>query len=310
MVCVFPQRLRALGCWKYEGRGGQPLGRVPPADESLRGGLPRDPARRPLTDLHPPSSSRPGRGSASPSGTSATTCAATETSSPRRSSCRTASPSSACRRTSAARSRCGYECDLDETPGVPRGTPYQRVQRGIDYNHLRIGPEGWGRAGTGVPAPRRRRHPACHASTHRARTSLPFRGARVAQPASTRATWRTRRNSGATVMSRRSPRKDPPRADAGASVPAAGGDRNRGEGRAPRGCWPRRSERTPSSKAAKASRPASPPGSPEMVPGPCRTRSPPSATRCARRRRRCCRGREARRALGGGDPSQGRGRTR
>lgn len=45
---------------------------------------------------------------------------------------------------------CGYECDLDETPGEYGGTPYQRVQRGIRYNHLGIGPEGWGRAGADV----------------------------------------------------------------------------------------------------------------------------------------------------------------
>lgn len=45
---------------------------------------------------------------------------------------------------------CGYTCELDETPGVYDGTPYQRVQRGRVYNHLGLGPEGWGRAGTDV----------------------------------------------------------------------------------------------------------------------------------------------------------------
>ena len=45
---------------------------------------------------------------------------------------------------------CGYTCDLDETPGVFDGTPYQRVQRNRVYNHLGLGPEGWGRAGTDV----------------------------------------------------------------------------------------------------------------------------------------------------------------
>lgn len=45
---------------------------------------------------------------------------------------------------------CGYECDLDETPGVFEGVPYKRVQRKIQYNHLGIGPEGWGRAGSDV----------------------------------------------------------------------------------------------------------------------------------------------------------------
>lgn len=45
---------------------------------------------------------------------------------------------------------CGYTCDLDETPGVFDGIPYQRVQRNRVYNHLGLGPEGWGRAGTDV----------------------------------------------------------------------------------------------------------------------------------------------------------------
>lgn len=45
---------------------------------------------------------------------------------------------------------CGYTCDLDETPGVYDGVPYTRVQRNRIYNHLGLGPEGWGRAGTDV----------------------------------------------------------------------------------------------------------------------------------------------------------------
>lgn len=45
---------------------------------------------------------------------------------------------------------CGYTCDFDETPGVLDGVPYARVQRNRVYNHLGLGPEGWGRAGTDV----------------------------------------------------------------------------------------------------------------------------------------------------------------
>ena len=45
---------------------------------------------------------------------------------------------------------CGYECELDETPGTFNGVPYDRVQRDRVYNHLGLGPEGWGRAGTDV----------------------------------------------------------------------------------------------------------------------------------------------------------------
>lgn len=45
---------------------------------------------------------------------------------------------------------CGYECEVDETPGTFEGVPYDRVQRGRVYNHLGVGPEGWGRAGTDV----------------------------------------------------------------------------------------------------------------------------------------------------------------
>lgn len=45
---------------------------------------------------------------------------------------------------------CGYECDLDETPGEHDGVAYQRIQRKIRYNHIGLGPEGWGRAGADV----------------------------------------------------------------------------------------------------------------------------------------------------------------
>lgn len=44
----------------------------------------------------------------------------------------------------------GYECDLDETPGVFQGEPYDRVQRNRRYNHVGLGPAGWGRAGSDV----------------------------------------------------------------------------------------------------------------------------------------------------------------
>jgi hypothetical protein len=44
----------------------------------------------------------------------------------------------------------GYECELDETPGTFNGKPYARIQRDRVYNHVGIGPEGWGRAGTDV----------------------------------------------------------------------------------------------------------------------------------------------------------------
>jgi hypothetical protein len=45
---------------------------------------------------------------------------------------------------------CGYECDIDATPGVWNGQVYDVVQRKIIYNHVAIGPEGWGRQGATV----------------------------------------------------------------------------------------------------------------------------------------------------------------
>jgi len=46
---------------------------------------------------------------------------------------------------------CGYDCDVDPTPGVtPEGERYDAVQRGIRYNHVALGPRGWGRAGAQV----------------------------------------------------------------------------------------------------------------------------------------------------------------
>lgn len=43
-----------------------------------------------------------------------------------------------------------YHMELDETPGVWRGQPYDAVQRSIRYNAAGLGPKGWGRAGTDV----------------------------------------------------------------------------------------------------------------------------------------------------------------
>ena len=45
----------------------------------------------------------------------------------------------------------GYHVDLDLTPGTtPDGQPYDAVQRRIRYNHVAVGPSGWGRAGPTV----------------------------------------------------------------------------------------------------------------------------------------------------------------
>lgn len=43
---------------------------------------------------------------------------------------------------------CGYTCEVDPTPGeTPAGERYDAVQRSIQYNHVAVGPAGWGRAG-------------------------------------------------------------------------------------------------------------------------------------------------------------------
>lgn len=44
----------------------------------------------------------------------------------------------------------GYSTRLDETPGEWNGEPYDAIQRDIVYNHLGIGPKGWGRSGSEV----------------------------------------------------------------------------------------------------------------------------------------------------------------
>lgn len=45
----------------------------------------------------------------------------------------------------------GYEVELDPTPGLsPEGERYDAVQRNIRANHVGLGPEGWGRAGSEV----------------------------------------------------------------------------------------------------------------------------------------------------------------
>lgn len=46
---------------------------------------------------------------------------------------------------------CGYRCRLDWTPGeTPDGQKYDAVQRDITYNHVALGPRGWGRQGRDV----------------------------------------------------------------------------------------------------------------------------------------------------------------
>lgn len=45
---------------------------------------------------------------------------------------------------------CGYTRDYDPTPGEYRGERYDGVQRNIRYNHVGLGPVGWGRAGAHV----------------------------------------------------------------------------------------------------------------------------------------------------------------
>lgn len=45
---------------------------------------------------------------------------------------------------------CGYSCKIDETPGEFEGERFDVRQRSIRYNHVALGPKGWGRAGDEV----------------------------------------------------------------------------------------------------------------------------------------------------------------
>lgn len=44
----------------------------------------------------------------------------------------------------------GYQCSVEMTPGVWNGKKYDGIQRSIRYNHVGIGPAGWGRQGSDV----------------------------------------------------------------------------------------------------------------------------------------------------------------
>jgi hypothetical protein len=45
----------------------------------------------------------------------------------------------------------GYSCDIEPTPGVsPEGERYDSIQRNRVYNHVGLGKENWGRAGSSV----------------------------------------------------------------------------------------------------------------------------------------------------------------
>jgi hypothetical protein len=45
---------------------------------------------------------------------------------------------------------CGYTCTLIEQPGTYQGERYDAEQTAIVYNHVGLGPRGWGRAGADV----------------------------------------------------------------------------------------------------------------------------------------------------------------
>ncbi len=45
---------------------------------------------------------------------------------------------------------CGYSCLVVDEIGEYDGIPYTRKQVAIEYNHVGMGPEGWGRAGSAV----------------------------------------------------------------------------------------------------------------------------------------------------------------
>jgi len=45
---------------------------------------------------------------------------------------------------------CGYECDVEPESGTYQGEKYDFVQKNIRYNHVGLGPKGWGRAGPDV----------------------------------------------------------------------------------------------------------------------------------------------------------------
>lgn len=45
---------------------------------------------------------------------------------------------------------CGYTAKIDPTPGEWNGERYDQIQREIRYNHVALGPDGWGRAGSDV----------------------------------------------------------------------------------------------------------------------------------------------------------------
>lgn len=44
----------------------------------------------------------------------------------------------------------GYTCTIEPTPGKHKGERYDQIQRNIVYNHIALGPKGWGRSGAGV----------------------------------------------------------------------------------------------------------------------------------------------------------------
>lgn len=44
----------------------------------------------------------------------------------------------------------GYTCEVEDSPGLHNGEPYDAIQRNIVVNHIALGPKGWGRAGPEV----------------------------------------------------------------------------------------------------------------------------------------------------------------
>ena len=50
----------------------------------------------------------------------------------------------------AAELSCGYTCHTEQRSGTYQGEKFDCIQRGIVYNHVGMGPKGWGRAGGDV----------------------------------------------------------------------------------------------------------------------------------------------------------------
>lgn len=145
-----PAYLTRVGVLEYRRADGQVVRELRPRDEVMRGQSLATLAAAPVTDLHPTEMVTPKNVRELQIGHVSDAVKADGNLVSAHVTIQEASAIAAVEAGKRRELSCGYQCRIDQTPGVFEGQPYDQVQRDIVYNHVAIGPRNWGRAGRDV----------------------------------------------------------------------------------------------------------------------------------------------------------------